>query len=476
MRGEDSERAEKGEGMKLGILCIPLLFLPVWAAADSARSLVQEGNAAYEQGKFEDALKAYEKAETSAPDASEILFNKGAVYYQQKDYDKAMEAFEQAGMKTKDAKLEAKSQFNMGNCTFHKAESLMQEKPEDALKALAKSVRYFQHAAELDPAMHEAKQNVEVTRLAIHTIQEAMKAQEEAAKQQQELKEKLEKLIQDQQQLQTLTRQTAEQLAAAPPIPEPAPAPEPSQPEGENTVTVPPTPQQSQAEGESPATPAPPEAPCKGLADVQQTLKTDAQAISGAMAQYVPPPPQSQNITPPLRPPDPEGEQQASPIAEAKDHVDQAAHYQGMAEQQLRESKAGDAQSQQGVAVEELKKALDLLNNSQNQDQKKQDQKQDQQQGEQKQDKQDQQQSQEGEQEQQQPREQQQEGEQQQAQSQQEGESQEQQAQQMQQEGENEGEGEGQDETAREILNEEKEHKMMLMQPPGGYKPVDKDW
>ncbi len=472
--------------MKLRILCIPLLFLPVWAAADSARSLVQEGNAAYEQGKFEDALKAYEKAEKSAPDASEILFNKGAAYYQQKDYDKAMEAFEQAGMKTKDAKLEAKSQFNMGNCTFHKAESLMQEKPEDALKALAKSVRYFQHAAELDPAMHEAKQNVEVTRLAIHTIQEAMKAQEEAAKQQQELKEKLEKLIKDQQQLQTLTQQTAAQRAAAPPAPEPAPAPESSQPEGENTVTLPPTPQESGAEGESfaPPTPAPaipqpapasPEDPCKGLADVQQTLKTDAQAISGAMAQYVPPPPQSQNITPPLRPPDPEGEQ-ASPITEAKDHVDQAVHYQDTAEQLLRESKANEAHPQQGVAIEELKKALDLLNNSQDKDQKKQDQKQDQQQDGQQQDKQDQQQSQEGEQQQQPPKDQQQEGEQQQQQAQQEGESQEQQAQQMQQEGESEGEGEGQDETAREILNEEKEHKMMLMQPLGGYKPVDKDW
>lgn len=446
-----------------------LVLLSGWAAAESARSLVQEGNVAYEQGKYDEALKAYEKAGQTAPDASEILFNKGVAYYQQKDYDKAMGAFEQAGMKTKDAKLEAKSQFNMGNCTFHKAESQMQEKPEEALKLLGRSVQYFQHAADLDPELNEAKQNVEVTRLAINTIQEAMKAQEEAAKKAQELKEKLEKLIKDQQQLQTLTQQTAMQQAAVPAVPEPAPEQPPV--EGETTVPAIPAPVQPEPVPQ----PAPAEDPCKGLAEVQQTLKTDAQNISTEMAQYVPPPQPPQNITPPLRPPEPEGEE-TPPIAQAKDHVDQAVQYQDTAEQQLHERKAKESLSPQGGAVEELKKALDLLNNSENQDQKQQDQKEDQQQGEQKQEQQDQQESQEGEQE--QPQAQQQEGEQQQqqAQSQQEGESEEQQAQQMQSEGGSEGEGERQDETAREILNEEQEHKMMLMQPRGGYKPVDKDW
>lgn len=441
------------------ILALALLT-PFAATGESARALVESGNQAYEKGKFDDALKAYDQAGTADPNSVEILFDKGAAYYQQKDFDKAKAAFEQAAVKSRDSKLEARCEFNLGTCSFHQAEAKMQEKPKDAVGGLAESVKHFQRASSLDPSFNDAKHNVEVARLAIQALQEVMKQQEQAQEKMKELKEKLEKLLKDQRQLADKTQQSTH-----PPVPAP---PSPLAPD--------------QTAPEAAPMPVPDQNLFNALADEQKQLQQSTQGVSQEMASFVPPPQaQQQTVAPPLRPQEPEA---ASPVAQARDHVDTATQHQAAAEQQLRETKPTESVAEQGGAAEELKKAIDLLNNSdkQNQDNKDQQDQKDQQgkqdqQDQKDQNKDDQQDQKEGDQQKQDQQKQQdaqQEKDQKDQASQQEGEQQQQEAQAAQQEGENEGE-KG-DDTAREILNDEKEHKALLLKPAGGYKPVDKDW
>ncbi|MCI0441369.1 MAG: tetratricopeptide repeat protein, partial [Chloroflexi bacterium] len=72
-----------------------LLFTPQ-AQAQSARSLVQQGNQAYESKNYQEALDAYEKAAEIEPDSPRIWFNKGDALYQQGEFEKALDAYEQA--------------------------------------------------------------------------------------------------------------------------------------------------------------------------------------------------------------------------------------------------------------------------------------------------------------------------------------------------------------------------------------------
>ncbi len=181
------------------------LTCAVGAMADSAHSLVKQGNAAYSQGKYEEAISAYEDAGVDVPESPHLYFNKGAVYYQQQDYEKAKEAFADAASKSKDLKLEARSRFNLGNCAFRESERQRDSDLDKSLGACEESIRHYQDALRLDPEFKEAAQNIEIVRLLMKTIlDEINKKKEELQKQQeaqQQAAEKLKELIEKQEEL-----------------------------------------------------------------------------------------------------------------------------------------------------------------------------------------------------------------------------------------------------------------------------------
>ena len=181
-----------------------ILLLPLTARADSMADLIEEGNIAYLAGEYESALFAYEEASVEAPESPFIYFNKGATLYQMGDYAAATDALEKAALKTKDSQLEAKSKFNLGNCSFREAERQQDSDLSKALEALTKSIQHYQEALELDPEFVEAAENIEVARLLMKNILDAINKQKEAAQQQQEaveqMAEQIEDLIRKQQQ------------------------------------------------------------------------------------------------------------------------------------------------------------------------------------------------------------------------------------------------------------------------------------
>lgn len=181
-----------------------ILLLPLTVLADSTAHLIEEGNIAYLAGEYDRALSTYEEASVAAPESPVIYFNKGATLYQMGDYAAATDAFEKAALKARDLQLEAKSKFNLGNCAFREGERQQDSDLNKALEALTKSIQHYQEALKLAPDFVEAAENIEVARLVMKNILDAINKQEEAAQQQQEAMKqaakKIEELIEKQQQ------------------------------------------------------------------------------------------------------------------------------------------------------------------------------------------------------------------------------------------------------------------------------------
>ncbi len=173
--------------------------------AESARSLVEEGNRLYGQGRFDEALRLYDKALEAAPGEPAILYNKGNALYRRGEFDKAYDAYRQA-FSAGDRTLAQGARFNAGNSHFAR------ENWEDA-------IRNYHEALRLDPTDVEAKRNLE---LALRRLQEQEEQQQQKDGDQQENQQ------QDQQQEQQQPGGDQQEK------PEEEPAPDPREQESAN--------------------------------------------------------------------------------------------------------------------------------------------------------------------------------------------------------------------------------------------------
>lgn len=181
-----------------------VLLLVVWAGggaawAQSARSLVTEGNKAYHDQRFPDALDHYKKAEGAKPDAPQIWFDKGDALYQQGDYAGASDAFEQAAVHSDNSRLQALSKYNQGNATFQTARHEAQQDPQQAIRTMEKAVQLYHDSLDADPSFSAARHNIEVAKRAIAEIRQ-MPPPPQSNKQKQNDKQKQDQQSQQQQQ------------------------------------------------------------------------------------------------------------------------------------------------------------------------------------------------------------------------------------------------------------------------------------
>lgn len=406
--------------------------------AVSARKLIQQGNAAYQSGRLEQALSAYDEASVDAPESPEIYYNRGAVYYRQEDYEQARAAFEKAALKSVEPVLESRARYNLGNCAFREAERQRDSDLQKSLESCEAAIKHYQDALRRNRYLTKAAENIEIVRLymkaLLDEIEKQKQEQQQQQQQQEDLAEKLKKLIERQAKALADNRSLLTK------------ANQPSAAQQQQEIAL-------------------------GLEDLtreQASIQTDSEAVSKAVldainqhaqqaqAQAMPPMPGATNQPPvAAHAPQQPGDQMLEKYGAVKEHVDNAIGQQKEANQKLPLRQLPQAQPHQQASEEELKKAREALQEKDQQQQ----QQQQQQQGDENED------SEEKKDEQQQQDQQQQEQEQ--------GE----QEQKQGEEEEEQKEQEAQAAKAEDILNQEKDQReQRRRQMPVRFRAVDKNW
>ena len=95
----------------VGLAVVPILgFTFLDPAADNNR----QGNRLFHEGKFEEALEFYRKAQVEKPDAPELRFNAGDAYFKKNAFQDALQEFGHA-LKSRDPSLLSRAYYNLGN-------------------------------------------------------------------------------------------------------------------------------------------------------------------------------------------------------------------------------------------------------------------------------------------------------------------------------------------------------------------------
>jgi tetratricopeptide (TPR) repeat protein len=160
--------------------------------ADSVGRLVKRGNDSYDRGDLDAAAEYYDLASVKIPESPIVEFNLGNVEYMRGDFAAARSRFETAALKSRDLSLEAQALYNIGNCAFRQGQRQADSDLEKALEFFKESVEYYSAALEKEPGMPDAAHNLEVARLLIKDLLDAIKKQQE---QQQEQQEKLREVV-----------------------------------------------------------------------------------------------------------------------------------------------------------------------------------------------------------------------------------------------------------------------------------------
>jgi len=123
---------------------------PAWAAGllEVDHPLVAEGRAAYEAGKYEDALAAFEAAKKERPDDAAVEFNRAVALAQLGRVAEAKSAFQRVAESNK-PELQQKAWYNLGN-----VHAGMSERKE--------ALQSYRRALKLDPNDALARHNYEV--------------------------------------------------------------------------------------------------------------------------------------------------------------------------------------------------------------------------------------------------------------------------------------------------------------------------
>jgi len=110
--------------------------------------VVAQGMKAYEEGRYDDALAAFEAAQRERPDAPQLDLNRGDALYKLKRLEEARLAYERAAGRG-DPSLQQRSLFNLGNTLATLG------KRSEALAAYRKALL-------LDPKDAQARRNLEL--------------------------------------------------------------------------------------------------------------------------------------------------------------------------------------------------------------------------------------------------------------------------------------------------------------------------
>lgn len=155
--------------LKIIILIVfAALTLFLTACNSQAEKLNLDGNEAFSEQAYLEALELYQSAQIESPELAEPYYNAANALYRQGDYPAALEQIQMALQYIDEVTLAESSLFNMGNTLFNSQD-------------LGTAIEAYKQALLLDPADLDAKYNLE---LALQQQQEQQQEQEQQEQEQ----------------------------------------------------------------------------------------------------------------------------------------------------------------------------------------------------------------------------------------------------------------------------------------------------
>jgi Ca-activated chloride channel homolog len=146
-----------------------LALLPWFGPPGDAYRALEAGNALYRAGQYEAALGEYALAAAVLPDAPEIEANRGNAWFRRFDYDQALAHYHEA-LGTVDPFIASRVRYNIGVVKYQQALEAL-ETFQDALTETREAIDYFRESLRLDPALHDARYNLELAYELLQRIQ-----------------------------------------------------------------------------------------------------------------------------------------------------------------------------------------------------------------------------------------------------------------------------------------------------------------
>jgi tetratricopeptide (TPR) repeat protein len=131
------------------LIVLSIVILLLAACSAPAEQLNQEGNQAFAEQAYLEALELYQSAQIESPELAEPYFNAANTHYRQGDYPAALEQMQTALQYVDEETLAESSFYNLGNSYFNSQE-------------LNTAAEAYKQALLLDPADQDAKYNLEL--------------------------------------------------------------------------------------------------------------------------------------------------------------------------------------------------------------------------------------------------------------------------------------------------------------------------
>ena len=151
------------------ILAFAFAFI-ISSCSAPAEKLNQEGNQAFAEEAYLQALELYQSAQVESPELAEPYFNAANTFYRQGNYPAALEQMGMALQYIDEESLAESSLYNLGNTLFNSQE-------------LTQAVEAYTQSLLIDPNDQDAKYNLE---LALQQQQQQQEQQQEQQEQNQD--------------------------------------------------------------------------------------------------------------------------------------------------------------------------------------------------------------------------------------------------------------------------------------------------
>lgn len=183
--------AAKAAGLTETVAIALLLALPL-AAHGSPGSALRE----YNEGKYEDALKDYNRLLEKKKDDPRLHFNAGAAAYQSRQLDQAAKEFNES-LASPDLLLQQRSYYNLGNTLYR----MGQQNPDASKKqeTWENSMKQYESALKLNQQDNDAKYNLEFVKKQLEELKKQQSQQQQSDKNSQQKQDKDKQNQQNQQ-------------------------------------------------------------------------------------------------------------------------------------------------------------------------------------------------------------------------------------------------------------------------------------